>query len=72
MMGDVTHDDMKNHWLLCAEVVAAAERLVDDARANGGVDWAVSSTRPEKVALAKAVGALQADRRRMGLSQGGA
>lgn len=69
-MSDVTHDDMKNHWLLCAEVVAAAERLVDDA-SNGGIDWA-SSTRPEKVALAKAVGALQADRRRMGLSQGGA
>ncbi len=62
-MGEVTHDDMKNHWLLCAEVIAAAERLVDDARVNGTVDWAV---RPEKVALAKAVGALQADRRRMG------
>ena len=66
-MSDVTHDDMKNHWLLCAEVVAAAERLVDHARVNGGVDWAVSRF-PEKVALAKAVGALQADRRRMGAS----
>ena len=65
-MSNVTHDDMKNHWLLCAEVIAAAERLVEDARANGGVDWATSSTRPEKVALAKAVGALQADSRRMG------
>jgi len=68
-MGDVTHDDMRNHWLLCAEVVAAAEGLVDDARVNGNVDWVV---RPEKVALVKAVGALQADRRRVGLLQGGA
>ena len=64
-MSGVTHDDMKRHWILCAEVIAAAERLVEDARANGGVDWATSSTRPEKVALAKAVGALQAERRRM-------
>lgn len=59
-MANVTHDDMKHHWLLCAEVVAAAERLVND-----------TSRVHDIKALAKAVGALQADRRRMGLSPGG-
>ena len=59
-MGNVTHDDIKYHWLLYAEVVAAAERLVND-----------TSRVDDIKALAKAVGALQADRRRMGLSPGG-
>ena len=63
-MREINHEDIKNHWLLCAEVVAAAERLVND------VLWHTIKFEDFKK-LTQAVGALQADRRRMGLSPGG-
>ena len=48
-----THEDLKNHWRLNAEVVAAAEGVVRN------------ENRKTLPALIAAVGALWADRRRL-------
>ena len=50
-----THDDMLHHWRLNAEIVSAAEALVDDYSNDAAV------------ALIAAVGALRADRARLGV-----
>jgi hypothetical protein len=52
MEREVTYDDLKNHWKLSAEVVAAAEAVVR------------GESREALTALAAAVGAVWADRRR--------
>ena len=68
-----THDDMLHHWRLTAEVVSAAEALVEAEGLLGRPSLAVglsglSNYRDEAaVALIAAVGALRADRSRLGV-----